>query len=120
VNSPPGFPTKVHRRKSKPKRIEANDEILPPIKISLVDFEPTKRRTCADLAGCPAEFLCIEDSLAERDEFELPVPICEQSDDSIRLSFAKLMTCFFPGYDNSDRIGSTGSDQVRHTRTGRG
>jgi hypothetical protein len=29
-----------------------------------------------------------EDSLAERGEFELPVPICEQSDDSIRLSFA--------------------------------
>ena len=28
------------------------------------------------------------DSLAERGEFELPVPICEQSDDSIRLSFA--------------------------------
>jgi hypothetical protein len=24
----------------------------------------------------------------ERGEFELPVPICEQSDDSIRLSFA--------------------------------
>jgi hypothetical protein len=28
------------------------------------------------------------DSLAERGEFELPVPICEQSDDRIRLSFA--------------------------------
>jgi hypothetical protein len=28
------------------------------------------------------------DSLAERGEFELPVPICEQSDDSIKLSFA--------------------------------
>jgi len=28
------------------------------------------------------------DSLAERGEFELPVPICEQSDDGIRLSFA--------------------------------
>jgi hypothetical protein len=28
------------------------------------------------------------DSLPERGEFELPVPICEQSDDSIRLSFA--------------------------------
>jgi hypothetical protein len=26
--------------------------------------------------------------LADRGEFELPVPICEQSDDSIRLSFA--------------------------------
>jgi hypothetical protein len=26
--------------------------------------------------------------MAERGEFELPVPICEQSDDSIRLSFA--------------------------------
>jgi hypothetical protein len=26
--------------------------------------------------------------VAERDEFELPVPICEQSDDSIRLRFA--------------------------------
>jgi hypothetical protein len=26
--------------------------------------------------------------LAERGEFELPVPICEQSDDSIRLGFA--------------------------------
>jgi hypothetical protein len=30
----------------------------------------------------------IPDSVAERGEFELPVPICEQSDDSIRLSFA--------------------------------
>ena len=28
------------------------------------------------------------DSLAERSGFELPVPICEQSDDSIRLRFA--------------------------------
>jgi hypothetical protein len=26
--------------------------------------------------------------MAERDEFELSVPICEQSDDSLRLSFA--------------------------------
>jgi hypothetical protein len=32
----------------------------------------------------------IEDWVAERGEFELPVPICEQSDDSIRLSFATL------------------------------
>jgi hypothetical protein len=30
----------------------------------------------------------MSDSLPERGEFELPVPICEQSDDSIRLSFA--------------------------------
>src|SRR5260370_24475664 len=29
-----------------------------------------------------------EDSLAERGELELPVPICEHSDDSIRLRFA--------------------------------
>jgi hypothetical protein len=27
--------------------------------------------------------------LAERGEFELPVPICEQSDDSLGLSFAE-------------------------------
>ena len=27
------------------------------------------------------------DSLAERGEFELPVPICEQSDDGVRLKF---------------------------------
>jgi hypothetical protein len=32
------------------------------------------------------------DSLAERGEFELPVPICEQSDDSIRLSFCDIET----------------------------
>jgi hypothetical protein len=29
-----------------------------------------------------------EDSLTERGEFELPVPICEQPDDGIRLRFA--------------------------------
>jgi hypothetical protein len=29
---------------------------------------------------------------AERGEFELPVPICEQSDDSIRLSFCDVET----------------------------
>src|SRR5438445_4769362 len=28
------------------------------------------------------------DCVAERGEFELPVPVCEQSDDSIRLGFA--------------------------------
>jgi hypothetical protein len=30
----------------------------------------------------------IPDCVAERGEFELPVPICEQSDDGIRLRFA--------------------------------
>jgi hypothetical protein len=30
------------------------------------------------------------DSLAERDEFELPVPICEQSDDSIRFKLCNI------------------------------
>ena len=30
----------------------------------------------------------LTDWMVERGEFELPVPICEQSDDSIRLSFA--------------------------------
>ena len=35
-----------------------------------------------------AELQMEKDSMAERGEFELPVPICEQSDDSIRLSFA--------------------------------
>ena len=38
--------------------------------------------------------LNIEDWLAERDEFELPVPICEQSDDSIRLSLCETNDLF--------------------------
>jgi hypothetical protein len=32
--------------------------------------------------------------MAERGEFELPVPICEQSDDSIRLNFATSRRAF--------------------------
>jgi hypothetical protein len=41
--------------------------------------------TVADLTRNLSTLL---DSLAERAEFELPVPICEQSDDGIRLRFA--------------------------------
>ena len=40
------------------------------------------------------------DSLAERGEFELPVPICEQSDDSIRLALQhrdELQSAIAPG-----------------------
>ena len=36
----------------------------------------------------PENLADMADSLAEGGVFELPVPICEQSDDSIRLSFA--------------------------------
>jgi hypothetical protein len=43
---------------------------------------PHTRAFCGYLGGMPQ----IRDCVAERGEFELPVPICEQSDDSI--SFA--------------------------------
>ena len=38
------------------------------------------------IASARAENAEMEDCLGERSEFELPVPICEQSDDSIGLS----------------------------------
>jgi hypothetical protein len=48
----------------------------------VVDFETTKRRTRGDSVQFLRRMLNIADSLAERGEFELPVEICEQSDDS--------------------------------------
>jgi hypothetical protein len=46
-----------------------------------------KRPMVAFLTQLLLAIQLIEDWLAERDEFELPVPICEQSDDSIGLGF---------------------------------
>jgi len=60
----------------------------------------------------------IENCVAERGEFELPVPICEQSDDSIRLSFAKLMTCFLRGYDNAGTTIMTASGRAALIKCG--
>jgi hypothetical protein len=61
----------------------------------LVIHSKAKGKETDDLFGnrARADFWTIQlagadkDSLAERGEFELPVPIYEQSDDSIRLSF---------------------------------
>jgi len=55
-----------------------------------------------------------KDSLAERGEFELPVPICEQSDDSIRLSFAtsrRTAKALSPCSALLVRFGVAGSDR---------
>ncbi len=46
------------------------------------------RRLHIRLTLCSRQHGGKADSMVERGEFELPVPICEQSDDSIRLSFA--------------------------------
>lgn len=40
-------------------------------------------RWCGDFAGSDEGIRVVEDCLAERDEFELSVPICKQPDDNI-------------------------------------
>jgi hypothetical protein len=105
----PGTPTaKSANREKSPKLAFGPDETGSPVNLGR-RFRPSAR-----FWGGYERIPKTEDCL-ERGEFELAVSICKQSDDSIRLSFAKLMTCFLPGYNNNDRIGSAGSDQVRHT-----
>jgi hypothetical protein len=64
------------------ERIRAAGADLSPMGISLVDFEPKRRTTCG-FGRRYAKFPSIENSLAERGEFELPVPISEQPDENM-------------------------------------
>ncbi len=55
--------------------------------------------------------------LAERGEFELPVPICEQSDDRIRLRFAtsrRTAKRYRPAAHFSGALGLLGANLTRN------
>jgi hypothetical protein len=57
------------------ERIQANGVGISRVEISLVDFKTSKRCTRGDSVGVLRRMPNIADSLAERSEFELSVPI---------------------------------------------
>ena len=61
-----------------------------PIALRRQPYLAQHARGCAE---CHYQASLRNDSLAERGEFELPVPICEQSDDSIRLALHIETNC---------------------------
>jgi hypothetical protein len=60
----------------------ATNELYLPLSLEAASVHPPLSRELGE------ENPRTDDSPAERVEFELPVPICEHTDDSIRLSFA--------------------------------
>src|ERR1700731_72941 len=91
--------------------------MTPHVRLSPVPVGPAHRPHTRAFCGHLWRIPQIWDWLAERGEFELPVPICEQSDDSIRLRFAtsrRTAKRYRPAAHFSGALGSLGANLMRN------